>query len=452
MSGKLFVRIFVGFWLATIAILGSWMLTSHYFDSTPAGGAFEHRRPGPPQRFVLRTIYQLQNLDQEAMGGLVARVKTDHNITIYLLDQQGVDLLGRKVPAEVRALAAELDKRRRAFRDTPGARLLAHRIYREEPGRLRAVFVFPPHRHNLIGLLGSNLWLRIGLAILISGLVCYGLSWLLTRRLKQLQQASRQLAMGDLDARLQVRETGGDETDELSRDFNSMAQQLQARIEDQKRLLADVSHELRSPLARLRIALALAQDSADKSPANLQRIELETERLEELISQLLASQLGPIELDTPVDLVPLLHQLCSDGNFEGTGQGKRIVFSHSLDQALVASSGDLLHKSLENILRNALNHSRANSTVTVSLDRHDQYYRICVEDQGGGVPEEDLARIFEPFYRTDSARRRETGGHGLGLAIARRATHRHGGEIRAENGSAGLMVSVWLPAAAAKVG
>ncbi len=447
MSGKLFIRIFVGFWLATIAILGSWMLTSHYFDSTPDGGSLEHRRAGPPQRFMLRTIYQLQNLDQGEMAELVARVKADHNITIFLLNRQGEDLFGRRVPAQVKAVAEELDNRRRAFRDTPNARLLAHAIYREQPGPLRAVFAFPPHRHNLLGLLGSYLWLRIGLAILISGLVCYGLSWLLTRRLKQLQLASRQLAMGNLEARLQVRESGGDETDELGRDFNSMAQQLQERIEDQKRLLSDVSHELRSPLARLRIALALAQESSDKSPANLQRIEGETERLEELIGQLLASQAGAIELDTHIDLLPLLRQLCSDANFEGTGEGKHIVLDHSIDQALVASSGDLLHKSLENILRNALHHTRANSAVTVTLDRRGQHYNIGVEDQGGGVPAEDLARIFEPFYRTDTARSREAGGHGLGLAIARRAILRHGGRIRAENSGRGLLVSVLLPAA-----
>lgn len=302
---------------------------------------------------------------------------------------------------------------------------------------------FHPPRHNLLGLLGSYLWLRIGFAILISGLVCYGLSRLLTRRLKQLQLASRQLAMGDLDARLQVRESGGDETDELGRDFNSMAQQLQ--IEDQKRLLADVSHELRSPLARLRIALALAQESSGKSPENLQRIERETERLEELIGQLLASQAGALELDTHIDLVPLLRQLCSDANFEGAARGKSVELSHSIDPALVASSGDLLHKSLENILRNALNHSGANSTVRVTLDWHTQHYRIRVEGQGGGVPEQDLARIFDPFYRTDSARSRETGGHGLGLAIARRAISRHGGQILAENSGRGLIVTVLLP-------
>jgi signal transduction histidine kinase len=423
------------------------MLTSHYFDSAPDGESFEHRRPGPPQRFMLRTIYQLQTLDDEQMSQLVARIKADHDITVYLLNRRGEDLFGRRIPSQVTAVAKELDNRRRAFRDTPTARLLAHTIYREELGPLRAVFAFPPPRHSLLGLLGSHLWLRVGLAILISGLVCYWLSRLLTRRLKQLQLASRRLAGGDLDARLQVRDRGGDETDDLGRDFNSMAQQLQDRIEDQKRLLADVSHELRSPLARLRIALALAQESPEKSHENLQRIERETERLEQLIGQLLASHAGAIELDTRVDLLPLLRQLCSDANFEGAGQGKQVALSHNIHQAIVASSGDLLQKSLENILRNALTHTAAHSAVRVDLDRNGQNYRITIQDQGGGVPEEDLARIFDPFFRTDTARSRETGGLGLGLAIARRAIFRHGGQVRAENSGGGLLVTVLLPAA-----
>ena len=160
-----------------------------------------------------------------------------------------------------------------------------------------------------------------------------------------------------------------------------MAQQLQERIEAQKRLLADVSHELRSPLARLRIALALAQDNPESSPAYLQRIEREAERLEELISQLLASQAEGIELSDHIDLVPLLQQLCSDANFEGAAQGKRVCLIHSVPRAIVASSGDLLHKSFENILRNALGHTAEKSTVTVTLDRVGARYRICVTDQ-----------------------------------------------------------------------
>jgi two-component system sensor histidine kinase CpxA len=267
----------------------------------------------------------------------------------------------------------------------------------------------------------------------------------MSKRIRRLQLASRRLATGDLDTRLQVRRWGLDETDELARDFNSMAQQLQERVEAQKRLLADVSHELRSPLARLRIALALAQEHPDGSPAYLQRIERETERLEELIGQLLASQAEGIELSDHIDLVSLLQQLCSDANFEGAPKGRQVLLIHSLPEAIVASSGDLLQKSFENILRNALSHTADNSTVTVTLDRVGDRYRVRVADQGGGVAESELEKIFEAFYRADTARGRDTGGHGLGLAIARRAIARHGGDIRAENTETGLAVTTTLP-------
>jgi two-component system sensor histidine kinase CpxA len=324
--------------------------------------------------------------------------------------------------------------------------MLAHTVYRGEQGLLRAVLVFPPDGHGLLGALGSMLWLRIALAILVSGVICFGLSRLMTNRLKALQLASRRLANGELDTRLQVRDKGGDETDELARDFNSMAQQLQERIQAQKRLLGDVSHELRSPLARLRIALALAQENSAKSGEYLQRIEHEAERLEELIAQLLATQADKIHLDTHIDLVPLLQHLCADASFEGQAQGVQVIFTAAIEQAIVASSGDLLHKSFENILRNAVNHTDENSCVTVSLAHRDGSFHVAIKDRGPGVPQEELDKIFGEFYRVDTARTRDSGGYGLGLAIARRAILRHGGGVDAANTGSGLLVTVSLPA------
>ena len=242
-----------------------------------------------------------------------------------------------------------------------------------------------------------------------------------------------------------MRQRGGDETDELARDFNSMAEQLQERIESQKRLLGDVSHELRSPLARLRIALALAQEQPQGTRTHLARIERETERLEELIGQLLDSQGPDTALDDHIDLVPLLQQLCSDAKFEGAAQSKRVTLATHLPEAIVASTGDLLHKCFENILRNALNHTPPDSDIEVRLAQTGDEYRVQVSDCGGGVPARELARIFEAFYRTDTARTRDTGGHGMGLAIARRAIGRHGGQIWAENTAQGLAVIVILP-------
>ncbi len=322
---------------------------------------------------------------------------------------------------------------------------MAYRIYREREGSLSAVFVFPPPRGFLLGLLGGNLWLRIALAVLISGIVCFFLSRLMTNRLKDLQLASRQLADGDLDTRLQVRERGGDETDELARDFNSMAEQLQTRIQAQKRLLGDVSHELRSPLARLRIALALAQEKPANRLEYLERIEQETGRLEDLIGQLLTSQTRDVTLDAHVDLVSLLAQLCADANFEGQVAGKQFSFQSDAEQATVDSAGDLLRKSFENILRNALQHTAENSQVSVTLSSRASCFQVEIEDQGPGVPDADLENIFSEFYRVDTARVRESGGYGLGLAIARRALVEHGGKVIAENTGSGLRLIVSLP-------
>jgi len=450
LRGNLFIKIFIGFWLVTTAILASWMLTNQYFESGPGSEPALARPPGPPRGFMLRMMYDLQNLEDDKLKSFAQGAASEHGLEIYLLGRDGRDLLGRDVPPPVAQVARELDgPRRRAFLATPGGYLSAHEIYRREQGPLRAVFVFPPARHPVVGLLGAHLWLRISLAVLVGGLVCYALSRVLTNRLRALQFASRRLAEGDLDARLQVRGRGGDETDELARDFNTMARQLQQRVQAQKRLLADVSHELRSPLARLRIALALAQQDTANGERHLQRIEQEAERLEELIGQLLASQAGgELPLDTHIDLVPLLRQLCEDAGFEGAAEGKRVVFRPQPQVAVVASSGDLLRKSFDNILRNAVLHSPGESEVTTTLERRGNDYRVCIEDRGGGVAEAELANIFDEFYRLDTARSRDTGGHGLGLAIARRAVERHGGAIRAENTGTGLRVIVTLPAGA----
>ena len=441
MRGRLFIKIFIGFWLVTTAILGTWMMVTEYFESRPGSEQAQAPHRGPPHRFVLRTIYELQNSEDAQLQPLLTRIRDDRGVEVYLLNRAGEDLYGRVVPPEVARVAEKLHGgRRRAFDRGPRSHLLAHTVYRREQGLLRAVFVLPPPRHGVIGALGSHLSLRIGLAVLVSGLVCYLLSRMMTNRLKALQVASRRLAQGELDTRLQVRERGGDETDELARDFNSMAEQLQERIQAQRRLLGDVSHELRSPLARLRIALALAEKDQQHSREHLQRIEHEAERLEELIAQLLSSQGQDIRFDTHIDLVELLQQLCADARFEGEPQNKRVEFKHSEEQAVVASSGDLLHKSFENILRNAVLHTADDSTVTVSLQRVKNDYCLCVEDCGPGVPEQELDRIFDEFYRVDTARARETGGYGLGLAIARRAIQRHGGRMTAANTGSGLAV------------
>ncbi|TGD74684.1 HAMP domain-containing protein [Mangrovimicrobium sediminis] len=447
MRSSLFVKIFLGFWLVTIAVLGSWMLVNQYLDTLPFADQQAAPPPpeAPPRRMILRLIYSLQNAPLENLPLLITTASQEHGVSIWLLDRRGNDLLQRPVPEDVVEVAGELrGGRRQAFGSGGDERLIAHTIYRED-GRLRLVIGLPPPRHRLLGVLGANPWLRLLIAVLVSGLVCYGLSRLVTVRLRAVGKASRQLADGDLHTRIRVRERGGDETDALARDFNVMAEQLEGRIQAQKRLLSDVSHELRSPLARLRVALALAMDAPAKRGDYLERMELDIERLEELIGQLLTSQQGTITLDSHIDLVELLRRLCDDASFEGASQGKRVSLHTTLDEALVASHADLLQKCFDNMIRNALRHTAQDSEVTVSLAQEGSHFRVCVEDRGPGVPEAELSRIFDEFYRVDTARTREHGGYGLGLTIARRAIEQHGGSLHAENTGSGLRLVVTLP-------
>ena len=451
LRGNLFVKMFVGFWLVTITILASWMLSYHYFDTRhggdqPRGRADLSPHGGPPKRFMLRTLYDLQHLPESGLRDLVGEFQARHGVDIYLLRGDDSELLDREVPAPVTRLAAKVDSEQpRVVERARGKHLVGHLVYRDDAGLLRAIFVLPRPARGLLRALGENLWLRIALAIVISGVLSYLLSRLMTRRLKELGRASRQLAEGDLGVRLDVRDRGGDETDELARDFNSMAAQLQARINAQKQLLSDVSHELRSPLARLRVALALAEEDTDNLHSHLERIGCETDRLDELIGQLLSTGTGTVELDTHIDLVGLLQQLCSDTGYEGSSESISVQFDTPLEQAVVASESDQLQKCFDNILRNALMHSPAGATIRVELREEEEGFVATIEDQGPGVAEDLLENIFNEFYRVDSARTRESGGYGLGLAIARRAVQRHGGGIRADNTGPGLRVTVSLP-------
>lgn len=444
-SNSLFVKIFLGFWVVTIAVLGSWLLAGHYLDSLSPDESQSRGGDGPP-RFVMRLLYDLQNQPLEQLSRVITAVQTERKVRAYFLNADGEDVLGRRVPANVATVAARLDDTgRRAFLRDDRRHLVAHQLFRDDLGPMRSVLVFKPSRSRLMNALGSNLWLRVVLAVLVSGLLCYLLSRVLTRRLSGLRRAAAQLAAGDLDVRLAVRNHGGDETDDLARDFNRMAGLLQQRIAAQRRLLADVSHELRSPLARLRVALALAEQNPAAVTPQLQRIEREAGRLDELIAELLSSQSDDSAMDEHIDLVPLLRDLCNDASFEGRENGRSVHLQCTSAQALVLGDGERLRKAFDNVLRNALYYSPPDTEITVSVSIDVEEILISVQDQGPGIPAAELSRIFDEFYRVDSARARETGGYGLGLAIARRSILQHGGSITATNTSPGLRMDITLP-------
>jgi two-component system sensor histidine kinase CpxA len=274
-----------------------------------------------------------------------------------------------------------------------------------------------------------------------------------------LRAAARDLARGQLNTRVpslrrEARIFGGDEIQGLEHDFNHMAEQLESLVAAQKMLLRDVSHELRSPLARLSVALELAREDAPAGmSANLERIEREAGRLNALIGQLL--RLSSLEASNAIadsetfSLMHLLEELLPDIEFEARQRACAIKLDSACD-CVVHGNSELVYRAIENIARNAIRYTKEASSVDMGLRcEMCEGHRICVltiSDQGPGLPESELQNIFRPFYRVDNARQRDTGGFGIGLAIAERAIRLHHGQVYAINrAGGGITMIITLP-------
>jgi signal transduction histidine kinase len=261
--------------------------------------------------------------------------------------------------------------------------------------------------------------------------------------------------MGELSARAAVgMERRRDEIGDLVRDFNFMADRMEGLVTSQRQLISDVSHELRSPLARLNVALGLARKRPGSDPA-LERMEREAERLNEMIGRLLTvARLDTSLLDpqmSPVDLNVLLSEIVADAEYESRERECKVQLSCQ-GQWRVKANPDLLRSAIENIVRNAIRYTASGTTVDVRLENADgpgsPSIVVSVRDHGPGVPESELANIFRPFYRVSDARDRQSGGVGLGLAIADRVARLHGGSVCACNAlGGGLQVDLTIPTA-----
>ena len=297
--------------------------------------------------------------------------------------------------------------------------------------------------------------LRLLALLATTGIVCYGLVRHLTAPILQLRGAVHRLADGDLSARVGTNLKGRrDELGVLGRDFDLMAERLESLRNAQNRLIADISHELRSPLARLSVALGLVRDTAGPQAAeDLDRIELETVRLNLMIGQLLTiSRLEsgePMASSAPVDIARVVEEVAADADFEARSR-QCAVRAETTCACKVLGAEPLLRSAIENVVRNALRYAGEDTTVEINLscerDHDTEWAIVRVRDYGAGVPEEALEHLFRPFYRIADARDRQSGGTGLGLAITERAVRLHGGEVSARNAEGGgLLVEIRLP-------
>ena len=299
-------------------------------------------------------------------------------------------------------------------------------------------------------------WLKLTIPIFVSSLLAWLLARTLSKPILAIKRAATDIGNGKLDARIEQAHRRKDELGSLATSFNTMADKLSQNLTANQRLLADVSHELRSPMTRLQLAVGLAQQSINNpelQKKHLARCELEVIRLDEMISDVLSlsrleNTFQKVNFQT-VCLDALLADICQDCQYLADEKNILITTNDFFTLNLLADQ-NLLSSALSNVIINAIKYSPESSEVIISMHNlvinHQDSINIVISDNGNGVPQDTIEKLFQPFYRVDQARDRNSGGTGLGLAIAQQAVLAHNGEIKAKNKvDGGLSITLTLP-------
>ena len=446
-----FVKIFLWFWgsLVLVALALELAITATTTPVEVRVARFSDAVLGA------RTREAVAVLDREgpvAVARWLTELERTTRIHVLLLDRDGRDVGGRSVSSKALTVAMRALTSGQTEIEADGQTAIKARAVSVDDGR-RYIMVaaLPVGLMRLLHDGPTAQGLRLLAVLIAAAAACYGLARYVTRPLAVLRRATRTLAKGDLSVRVGARiGRGTDEFAELGADFDRMAERLDTLVTAERRLLRDISHELRSPLARLNVALGLARQRAGDDHGALDRIEREAERLNALIGQLL--MLARMESGAtqaarePLDLIGVVHEVVEDAAFEAKSRGRTVEIVETC-AARVAGDTELLRSAVENVVRNAVRHTREGTCVEVGM-RHDAEGHVCirVRDHGGGVPETALPHIFQPFYRVGDARDRRTGGVGLGLTIVHRTIRLHDGTVRALNApGGGLIVELMLP-------
>jgi len=455
--GRLFLRIFLSFWLGSTFLLlglaaGLWIIQPDILTS------FRFLMENGMIRLGSQAATQYETSGQTGAATVLGDIRREGGVVAWLYTPDGRLLAGGAEVANAqdlvaRALVNDDVERPGITRFRPA--LYARRVSStsgqpyifiwEGPLRL-AQFASP-----------SLLSIRLVIVVLAGGIFCWWFTWRITKPIRILRTTTGRFAQGDLTARIGNNPEfhRGDELFELSRDFDYMATRIEQLMKLQQQLLADISHELRSPLARLSLALDLAKRRLGEGVPEHRRMDREVQRLNELIEQLLTlarlqAQSKEPEAET-VDVRDLVYEVAADAGFEAEAVGRKVVVARTCD-GNVQGNRALLRSALENVVRNAVRHTPESSEVTIEMERVNgadpqaHRLRIGVQDHGPGVPSPALERLFDPFFRVDEGRDRKSGGVGLGLAITRQAMRAHGGTATAQNlSSGGLLIRLELP-------
>jgi two-component system sensor histidine kinase CpxA len=469
---SLFSRIFMLFWLAmALIVVGSIAVTY-----TVAARDYESQEW---QRRPSVAIAASEVLAQSGIAGVRRWLESNRNTIpdrdFFIVGPDGADILGRRLTESALRRLEFINRESLAGADgrgladprnlaatrgqADGRPPLNFRPSRQAPQIVAAdgsvyTILLVPRRPSLFGALAlPGIPLAVlAIALIVSALASWSLAQHLSAPIRRMQEGARSVASDKLDVRVSDGLDGRkDELAVLARDFDAMADQLKATRSARTQLLRDISHELRSPLARMRVALGLARQPQTDPALQLDRLEREIERLDALISQVL--RLARLHgTDTQfarenLDVDEILQEIVQDANFEGAMKQCTVRLLGRVDSAVYANR-ELLHSAIENVLRNAVRYSPKGQTVDVTVERRKDALEILIRDHGPGVPGGDLQRIFEPFFRVAESRDRDSGGEGIGLAITAQVFAAHGGQAAAENAfGGGLQVRLVMPLA-----
>ncbi|NOR71110.1 MAG: HAMP domain-containing protein [Methylomarinum sp.] len=440
--GRLFWKIFFGFWLTLIltgTIVGGlvWQHNKKLIEQ------LEILIKNPRADFGINIVAKL--LRKEGSSALKNLIKR-RPVPVLIVDDNGSELFGRQVSDIM------LRKAREALK-TPQQ----HSIQQVTTPEGEHFLLFMPSHRNHPSLRQQNNLPQypplFPLMIFFISSLCFigGLAWYITQPIRLLREATNRFASGKLDTRVMPNiGQRRDEITDLAKDFDYMAEQVQQLVDVQKRLLNDVSHELRSPLARLQLAVEMSQQYPEKTDQLLQRIEKESQRLDVLIGELLTLSRLEAGVNNNItdyfDINGLIESIANDARFEAKSQNKQVIF-HNNSEVLIYGSIELLRRAFDNVIRNAIFHTPKTTQVTITLTNENNHIKVSIFDCGIGVTEDELVQLFLPFVRiNDNKQNIKTPGYGLGLAIARRAIETHQGSISAHNHKqGGLCITIRLP-------
>lgn len=446
--GRLFWKFFFSFWLTLLVAAISagsfvWLKSAAKNDDLGELKLLDYESIS----YVMVATDIAKSQGGTALKNFLQQLETANMTEVMAVNTEQQDILGRSVDRATFTQAQQLfDKGKRRLVEQVELEQTAYLVYAPltEPEPLS------PHFKKRWVLKHLPLLLMIASGLFASLLFSALLAWYFTRPIRHLKKALSAVAHGKLETRVSpAMGKRQDELAELGHNFDFMASKIHALVNGQRQLLHDVSHELRSPLARMQAAIGIAQQQPEKVEPTLVRLEREAERISDLVGELLLISRMETGVEhgqqSDVDINNLIDDIVEDARFEADNKSVSIDLQQNADISLHGQQ-ELLHRAIENVIRNAIKFSEAGDTIRISsqADAANKHFIITVEDEGPGVKEADLAHLFRPFFRSHQTQRRD--GIGLGLTIAQQAVVAHQGNIHAVNRSeGGLRMVLQLP-------